>query len=138
MQRNLAVSTRSPIAVLDQRRSRADGTAVPCERTLAAMWSRARVCLGDVALKAIFERTIALAARTFSMLRRVRVGMSGVWVEPGENLPLEGVEFLLRQLRLVLGSLSGEVLGPPLDRILADHWPRFAVPTRTLAPFSRN
>jgi len=92
------------------------------ERTLAGLWRRAHMSLGEITLVAIVDRVLHHGVERFPHLAALKVEASGVHF--GELRPSaealqvalleESLQFLVVELLRVLGTLTGEILTPGL------------------------
>ncbi|MHB8875002.1 MAG: hypothetical protein ACYC8T_15060 [Myxococcaceae bacterium] len=96
--------------------------AAALEETLCAIWVRARMSLGGATLKAVFDRVLDGAKVRWPHLAFIEVTCAGVRFDreagglrktSGETLAAS-FHHVARELVLVLGSLSGQVLTHPL------------------------
>ncbi|HEX7602820.1 MAG TPA: hypothetical protein VF316_14490 [Polyangiaceae bacterium] len=97
------------------------------ERACDALWSRARLSLGDVALAAIVDRVLSSASEKFPLLSPLTAGATAVRfgelrkragdVEP--RALAEGIEYLVFEFLTVVGHLTAEILTPGLHARLS-------------------
>lgn len=96
------------------------------ERSLGAVWNRARITLGDGSLAAVVERVLHDAAMRFPVFAAIGVDARGIrTVELNTRVKAEdvqelreGMRFALIQLLSVLGNLTAEILTPALHASL--------------------
>ncbi len=97
------------------------------ERAFRAVWQRARITLGDITLTAIGDRVLHDAAEHHPLLAALRLEPEGVSCEElqrdaGSLDPREldaAIHFVLVELLVVLGRLTGDVLTPGLHAELS-------------------
>jgi len=96
-------------------------------RALLAVWERARVTLGEVTLRAVFDRVLGAARQRFPCIARLRLGADPdifrSLVEQREVVT-DRAEFestmrwVMTELLTLLGGLTGEILSSPLHAAL--------------------
>ena len=120
------------------------------EQALGALWARAHVTLGDVTLSAIVDRVLHVAGEEHEVFSALKVDPSGLQFEAFRDqaaaLPVDelavGIRFVLVEFLTVLGSLTAEILTPPLHAKLLRVVPDERTPAKsgsgTTAPGSRS
>lgn len=120
------------------------------EQALRVLWDRAHVTLGDVTLSAIVDRVVHVAVEEHEVFSALSVDPSGLRFEsfrdraaalPADELAA-GIQFVLIEFLTVLGSLTAEILTPPLHANLLRVVPDERTPAKsesgTAAPGSRS
>lgn len=97
------------------------------ERAFAAIWSRAQLPLGDVALAAIADRVLCSAGDEFPLLAPITVGVTALRFEAlrkrsadlDRDALTEGLQRIVAEFLSVIGRLTAEVLTSALHARLS-------------------
>ena len=93
------------------------------DQAMDAVWARANPVLGEITIGAIADRVIWKSVEHYDFLSSLKLGKTGISSAGLENqastveVPLlrEGLRFTLVEFLTVIGTLTGDILTPPLQ-----------------------